>query len=169
MLGGYCAQIFMGRAQRRLCERGCPVFTYHKIGLPPASALDPFLFVKPGEFDRQLAALRAYGFSSASLADFCNAPDSPRRRAVITFDDGAANVLINGAAVLARNNFHAIQFIVADLIGKQNEWDMAKGEKSDRLMDQAQIREWLAAGHEIGSHTSTHPNLKRVGIAEARE
>ena len=36
-------------------------------------------------------------------------------------------------------------------------------------MDAAQIREWLAAGHDIGSHTVTHPHLTHIPLAQARE
>jgi peptidoglycan/xylan/chitin deacetylase (PgdA/CDA1 family) len=36
-------------------------------------------------------------------------------------------------------------------------------------MDAGHIREWLAAGHEIGAHTLTHPFLTRVSMREARE
>jgi peptidoglycan/xylan/chitin deacetylase (PgdA/CDA1 family) len=36
-------------------------------------------------------------------------------------------------------------------------------------MDHAEIREWLAAGHEIGSHSCTHPHLSRIPLPQARE
>ena len=36
-------------------------------------------------------------------------------------------------------------------------------------MDAAQVSEWLAAGHEIGSHTLKHPWLTRLPAREARE
>lgn len=36
-------------------------------------------------------------------------------------------------------------------------------------MDAAQVREWLAAGHQIGSHTLDHPYLTRISPAAARE
>ena len=36
-------------------------------------------------------------------------------------------------------------------------------------MDSAQVREWLAAGHDIGSHTLTHPFLTRLPLAEAQK
>ena len=36
-------------------------------------------------------------------------------------------------------------------------------------MDAGQVREWLAAGHDIGSHTLTHPFLTRLSTAQARE
>jgi peptidoglycan/xylan/chitin deacetylase (PgdA/CDA1 family) len=37
------------------------------------------------------------------------------------------------------------------------------------MMDKSQVREWLAAGHQIGSHTVSHPNLTRLHAMEARE
>ena len=36
-------------------------------------------------------------------------------------------------------------------------------------MNVAQVKEWLAAGHEIGAHTLTHPRLTQVPPARARE
>jgi len=36
-------------------------------------------------------------------------------------------------------------------------------------MDDAQVLNWLAAGHQIGSHTRTHPWLTRLPRAAARE
>lgn len=36
-------------------------------------------------------------------------------------------------------------------------------------MDVTQVREWLAAGHEIGAHTLTHPRLTQIPAAQARE
>jgi peptidoglycan/xylan/chitin deacetylase (PgdA/CDA1 family) len=36
-------------------------------------------------------------------------------------------------------------------------------------MDDAQIRDWLAAGHWIGAHTCTHPRLSRIPRDRAKE
>ena len=46
---------------------------------------------------------------------------------------------------------------------------MAAGEVHERLMDPSQVREWLAAGNDIGSHTCTHPYLTRIPQEQARE
>jgi peptidoglycan/xylan/chitin deacetylase (PgdA/CDA1 family) len=54
-------------------------------------------------------------------------------------------------------------------MGGQNNWEQAEGEAPAPLMDAAQVREWLARGHEIGSHTLTHPWLTRLPPAQARE
>lgn len=160
-------QIFLGAAQRRLAESGVPIFTYHSLGVPPAGTRDPFLYVAAGRFDAQLAALRAAGFASADLSSVPR--ESHDRRVVITFDDGCANVLTHALEPLARHGFRAIEFLVAGLIGGRNEWDARHGDAPVPLMDAAQIRDWLAAGHSIGSHSVTHPNLTRCSAAQARE
>jgi peptidoglycan/xylan/chitin deacetylase (PgdA/CDA1 family) len=78
-------------------------------------------------------------------------------------------VLQYGLEPLARCKFRAIQFLVADRLGKVNDWDAPKGEVMSPLMDAAQVREWLAAGHEIGAHSLTHPFLTRISYREAKE
>ena len=161
--------LFLSGAQSRLFQRGLPVLMYHKIDRVPRASRDPFLYVSSSQFDEQLRALSGRGYTGASLDAVRTVSDNRARQVVITFDDGSESVFKNALAILARHQFHAIQFIVAGLIGKQNDWDIAKGETPDRMMDEAQIREWLAAGHHIGSHTSTHPNLKRVPLSQARE
>jgi len=169
MLGWFSTRTFLGPAQRRLCARGIPVFSYHRIASAPPATTDPFLYHTFGRFDEQLAALRRYGYSSASLRDVLATEGNPARKAVITFDDGCRDVLEHGLAPLVRHQFRAIQFLVSGYLGRTNEWDVAKGDVPERLMDEAQVREWLAAGHEIGSHAATHRNLRHLPLAEARE
>jgi len=43
------------------------------------------------------------------------------------------------------------------------------GEAPEPLMDEAQIRQWLQAGHAIGSHTLTHARVTRLSVRDARE
>jgi len=169
MLGWFSSRVFTGAAQRRLCAGGVPILTYHKIGEPAAGTRDPFLYVRPGRFDEHLATLKRCGYRSASLAANLAAGGNPEHKLVITFDDGCRNVLEHGLQPLSRHQFHAIQFLVAGLLGGNNEWDIAKGDVPEALMDAAQIRDWLAAGHEIGSHSATHRNLRHLPLAEARE
>jgi peptidoglycan/xylan/chitin deacetylase (PgdA/CDA1 family) len=97
------------------------------------------------------------------------AQTQPILKTVITFDDACCNAFENSLAPLARHGFHAIQFVVADFLGRNNEWDIAKGDSPEKLMDEQQVRDWLAGSHEIGSHSSTHPNLRHITLAQARE
>jgi peptidoglycan/xylan/chitin deacetylase (PgdA/CDA1 family) len=169
MLGLFSPRIFLGAAQRRSSGRGVPVFAYHKIAPPPAQTRDPFLYVSPERFEEQLAALRRAGFVSASLSEVRGVEDYRARKAVITFDDGCRNVLEHGLESLSRHGFRAIQFLVPAFLGRRNEWDIAKGDTPEALMDEGEVRQWLAAGHEIGSHSMTHRNLRHVDQAGLRE
>ena len=152
---------------RPLFAQGNPVLTYHKLGPRPAKVRLKGLYVSARLFGRQLGELRAAGFESGGL-EKCAGP-SQAKRVVITFDDGYTNVLRHGLAPLGANGFKAIQFLVADLLGQHNQWDLPVGEAPEPMMDVAQVREWLAAGHDIGSHTLTHPYLTRLPPQRTRE
>ena len=142
---------------------------FHKLAAPPAAALDPFDYTRPEILDARLGALRRAGFRPASLDAIAEGRWPEPREFVVTFDDGYRNVLENGLAVLARHQVHAIQFLVAGRLGGRNEWDMANGEVAEDLMDAGQVRQWLAAGHQIGSHSLTHRILKKLDPPDLRE
>ena len=120
-------------------------------------------------FRAQLQELRQAGWRSAELGIFASQRKGFDRRFSITFDDGFSNVLKYALEPLRVAGFHAIQFIVAGRIGQQNVWDTSIGEAPEKLMDMGQIREWLAAGHEIGSHSLTHPRLTQLAPEAAAE
>lgn len=148
-------------------ERGNPILTYHKLGPRPARVRLKGMYLSERLFQRQLEELQAAGYANGTL-ESCVGPRASRR-IVITFDDGYVNVLRHGVPTLAATGFKAIQYLVADLLGECNQWDVTLGEAPEPMMDVAQVREWLAAGHDIGSHTRTHPFLTRIPVAEARE
>ena len=154
---------------RRLFETGKPCLTYHKLGPRPRGVRLRGLYVGARLFERQLVELRKAGFKSVGPGQLAGQDGNPGKHIALTFDDGYANVLRHGLEPLARHEFHAIQFLVADRLGGFNEWDAPDGEVQEALMDQAQVKEWLAAGHEIGSHTLTHPHLTRISPARAKE
>jgi peptidoglycan/xylan/chitin deacetylase (PgdA/CDA1 family) len=143
--------------------------TYHRLGQAAQGALDPFLCTRTDDFDVQLKALADAGYRTVSLDELVSGKECAGPRIAITFDDGFVSALREGLPVLARHNARAIQFIVAGLVGKQNEWDIEKRDVAEPLMSEAQIKEWLAAGHQIGSHSVKHRNLKKLSLAEARE
>lgn len=154
---------------RDLFAAGTPILTYHRMGPRPRGVRVKGLYVSGRLFTRQLNELRGAGFRSASLGDDIIQPDNSGRRIVITFDDGFASTLAHGIGPLAACGFRAIQFIVADRMGRLSEWEADRGEKLEPLMEPGQVREWMAAGHEIGSHTLTHPRLTRIPPEKARE
>lgn len=151
---------------RTAFEYGSIALMYHKMGPRPRKVRLKGLYVSKSLFERQLRELQAGGLESAGMDEIKNG--APRRFA-ITFDDGFVNVLRHAVPLLERYKFKAIQFLVPGLIGKTNEWEQREGEAGERLMDAGEIREWLAAGHEIGAHTLTHPFLTRLPPDRARE
>jgi peptidoglycan/xylan/chitin deacetylase (PgdA/CDA1 family) len=155
------------RPFRDLFGRGNPILTYHKLGPRPGRVRLKGLYLSERLFQRQLMELKADGFTQGNLAA-CAGPLAGRRIA-ITFDDGYVNVLRHGLRPLADNGFKAMVFLVADLLGQFNQWDVPLGEAREPMMDAAQVREWLAAGHDIGSHTLTHPYLTQLPLSQARE
>jgi peptidoglycan/xylan/chitin deacetylase (PgdA/CDA1 family) len=152
-----------------LFQTGVPVLTYHKVGPRPPRVRLKGLYLNPRLFAAQLAGLRAAGFRSVSPGEVTAAADNQARRLALTFDDGCLNVLTHALAPLADHGFHAIQFLVADRLGQTNDWEQREGEAPELLMSAAEVRDWLAAGHQIGSHTLTHPHLTRLAPARARE
>ncbi len=152
-----------------LFATGLPMLMYHKLGPRPARVRLKGLYVSGRLFEHQLSELRSAGFSTSACGRPSEQSGNPDKRVVLTFDDGFANVLTHGLEPLARNKFRAIQFLVADLLGRSNEWEVQQGEVRETLMNAAQVKEWLSAGHAIGSHTLTHPFLTRISREAARE
>ena len=84
---------------------------------------------------------------------------------VVTFDDGFRNQLDNAAPLLAEHGFSACFFLVTDLLDADR--DRARSFCRDKLhlplpvepLDWDGAGRLLELGHEIGSHTRSHPNL----------
>ncbi|MGA2541622.1 MAG: polysaccharide deacetylase family protein [Verrucomicrobiota bacterium] len=155
-----------------LFKTGVPILMYHKIGLRPPRVRLRGLYVRQDVLVRQLDELQQAGFTSCPPAEAnvrARTNGAPARRVVLTFDDGFRNVFENALEPLARKHFRAIQFLVVNCIGKLNQWDLRDGEAAEPLMDAGQVREWLRAGHRIGSHSLSHPRLTRLSLRDAQE
>jgi len=151
-----------------LFRSGVPLLCYHKIGRKPLGVKMRGIYLSPRLFARQMRELKAAGYRSISMDDCVGFADKGKG-VVLTFDDGSRTVTDNATDSLASSGFRAINYLVSDLIGGVNQWDVVKGEVPDPLMDEVQVRDWMAAGHTIGAHTRTHPRLSRIPLAQARE
>jgi len=153
---------------RELFGIGHAVLTYHHVGARPRGVRLKGLYVSPKLFGQQMAELKAEGFETDAFGTAWSSPIRPKR-VFLTFDDGFADVYENALPIMREHGFRSIQFLVAELLGKTSEWQISSGELPGFLMDQAQIKDWLAAGQDIGSHTLTHPRLTQVSPSQARE
>lgn len=98
------------------------------------------------EFDRHLDAIATAGHSPELVSRINFAV--PGRHLLLTFDDGGSSALY-AADALCRRGWIGHFFIVTGLIGQRT------------FLDAAGIREIHRAGHLIGSHSHTHPDIFR--------
>jgi peptidoglycan/xylan/chitin deacetylase (PgdA/CDA1 family) len=142
--------------------RPIPILVYHQIDTaPPKGAPFRSLYVSPAAFARQMQLLQWLGYQGLSMSGL-----EPYLRgeltgkvAGITFDDGYLNNLDHALPVLQRRGFSSTCYAVSGLAGRTNQWDQAAGIAQVPLMNAAQMRQWVAGGQEIGSHTHNHVNL----------
>src|SRR5690625_631711 len=141
-----------------------PILMYHQLARPRRrGAYLRCAMVQPQRFANQMLLLKRLGYQGVSLQQ--GLPyircEKKGKVVVITFDDGYQNVFQYARPILNELGFTATNFIVADLMGGINEWMLAKGSLVSPLMTAAQIQQWAAVGHEVGSHTLSHVYLSQ--------
>jgi len=142
--------------------RPISILTYHQIAQAPArGAPMRSLYVSPSAFALQMHTLSLLGYQGLSMTALMPYLQGKKTGKVvgITFDDGYLNNLENAAGVLKRLNFSSTCYVVSELMGITNEWDRALGIASASLMDLDQLKQWIASGQEVGSHTQHHVDL----------
>ncbi len=158
-----------------------PILTYHQIDhIPPkrdrVGVRTPYrsLIVSPASFARQMWLLKSLGYRGVNMSEVMQYLRSEKTIAIhgkavgITFDDGYHNNLVHAQPVLARYGFSSTCYAVSDMSGQSNSWDTEKGIGSKRLMTADELREWIAGGQEIGSHTQHHVDLPTLMADVAR-
>lgn len=143
-------------------QRPVPILTYHQIATAPAKG-QPFrsLYVAPTAFARQMAWLKALGYTGLSMSALLPFLRGEKTGKVvgITFDDGYLNNLTNALPVLARHGFSSTCYVVTGLLGQTNRWDENIGIAQTPLMNEFHLQQWVAGGQELGSHTHQHIHL----------
>lgn len=148
-----------------------PILMYHQIGKPNRRGT-PFraLTVRPDDFARQMRWMRRLGYRGLSMRDLMPYLRGELQGKVfgITFDDGYRNVFQNAMPVLDKLGFTATNYLVANQFDGGNVWDADIGVPRSTLMSVAEMRQWAAFGHEVGSHTLDHVRLSEMQAEEAR-
>jgi len=142
--------------------RPIPILVYHQIAAAPPKG-SPFrsLYVAPEAFARQMAWLERLGYQGLSMTALEPYLNGQKNGKVvgITFDDGYLNNLSNALPSLTKHGFSSTCYAVSGLLGKTNVWDVGAGIAQTPLMNEAQLRQWVSAGQEVGSHTHQHIDL----------
>ncbi|MCC6767261.1 MAG: polysaccharide deacetylase family protein [Deltaproteobacteria bacterium] len=135
---------------------GAAIFAYHNfVERPdaPAPAAQAYV-LSQAQFAAHLAALDAPGLRPSRLVDVLATPSSGRF--VLSFDDGYLTDYTVAFARLAERGWPGCFFVIASQVG------------APRALGWRELREMVAAGMEIGSHSLTHPFLHRADPDEIR-
>jgi len=142
------------------------VLTYHDITEHPDSLFD----VSRQALEKQLRLLKRKGYQAICARDYANWLDSgtplPAKPILITFDDGYDSFHRIAAPLLLQHGFTAEMFLCPSLVGKENIWDRALGEKRKVLMNWDQISELYPRIH-FSAHSISHADLTAVSKTEA--
>ena len=146
-----------------------PVLLYHHVG-PKRPGTYRSLTVSPKKFERQIRWLAQQGYQGIRAIDWlrwrAGGRELPDKPVIITFDDGYEDLAEHAFPVLQRYGFSAAVFVVTGHLGGSNAWDEADGCGTLPLLSAKQIADWAAKGIEFGSHTRTHPDLRKLPAQE---
>lgn len=135
-----------------------PALLFHSVTDRKSIGVSHF---SPDKFASLAAYLNDNKFNAISLRDASNIHSErpisiTTKNIMLIFDDGFDNFYHEVLPVLSEFKIKVTLFPVAGYVGKKSAWDFYG---SNRHLSLLQIREISDAGHEIGSHTLTHPNL----------
>lgn len=143
-------------------RRPVPVLMYHLVEEKAGRLAS--LYVRPEDFRAQVAFLRQAGYQAVTLADVARAwgldgapvRPLPPKPVVLTFDDGYESVYTQAFPVLRAVGWPATLFLIVDRLD-------TPGYLTDGM-----VREMVAAGFEVASHTLSHADLRTLGPARLR-
>jgi peptidoglycan/xylan/chitin deacetylase (PgdA/CDA1 family) len=155
-----------------------PILMYHSITDDPEPGVSPYfrLNTPPVVFRAHLNVLREEGYTVVTLLDAIHwmegrqkaegsdpidqAP-TPKKIAVITFDDGFEDFRTAASPMLQEFGFRATMFLPTAFIGTAR-----RSFKGRACLTWDEIRNLGALGFEFGSHTVNHPKLWKLDEAD---
>ena len=148
-----------------------PILTYHHTEqAPPKGFPMRSLWVTPSSFSAQMHWLSRLGYRGLSMSELVPYLRGEKKGKVvgITLDDGYQSNVSHALPILKQHGFSATCYVVSGRLGQHNEWDAALGMAKAALMSGEEMRAWVDAGMEVGSHTCSHADLNQLSLAEAR-
>lgn len=156
----------------------------HTYGLPGLSAVPILTYHKvderwewggtrntPRQFEIQMRWLKEEGYRAIPASEaarlVAEGKRPPPKSVVITFDDGYESVYQHAFPVMKELGFAGAVFLITDFMGKANRWDVNVGGRAFHHLSWFQAGKMSEAGWEFGSHTASHPDLRKIPEAEA--
>lgn len=162
---GYAAVLdqYLSARAKKLYGRHIPVLMYHKV-LPLPSNSKHRIFVTVDTLRQHFQYLKNKGYTTITFQDYHRwklAPSQgtlPKKPIILTFDDGYVN---NHTYLLPMLQEFGFKAVIYPIPAANNFWDAGEGEPLEPLMNAQQLRDFVQAGHELGSHTMTHIDLSQ--------
>lgn len=148
----------------RGAEIRVPVLMYHRIG-PSENAFELRYGISAARFAAHMDALAGAGYRAIAAADLLAWLDGgaapPPGSFVLSFDDGFQGLHPHAAPLLAARAWPYTVFLVADLIGKEDEWTRRENPagRCHGLLDAREIAEMKGMGASFQSHSLAHRSL----------
>lgn len=140
------------------------VLAYHQVGGRKTLGIT---WITSAQFERQMAWLAEAGYHTNSLTEYLNDNQANAgKKIVLTFDDGFRALAKNALPVLQRFGFTATVYPVADYVGRENRWDVNFFGRRTMHLDWGELRDLIAAGWEVGSHSLRHAYLPSLSETE---
>jgi peptidoglycan/xylan/chitin deacetylase (PgdA/CDA1 family) len=130
---------------------------------------DPnMMCTSPERFESQMLYLKRRNLRGVSVRELLRAWSAGSAKGLVglTFDDGYEDFLHAALPVLERLGFSATVFVVAGMLGGENDWEHYFSPKPTmKLLGAAGIREISERGIEVGAHSMSHPTLPTLDAA----
>jgi len=150
---------------------GIKILLYHSVGdVDPRDELG--IRVAKEDFYRQMKFLKEDGYRVCTLADAVTNIEGKTplegKRAVITFDDGYRDNILNASPIMEGFSFTATFFVTVSYIGTVKRSPERKWQ-SWECMGWDELRQLIKRRHIIGSHCVRHLDLHRLTAEERIE
>lgn len=151
---------------RFIPSRGVPIFVYHSLDASGSS-----ISVTPQRFAQQMGYMAKHGWFTTTLDELTECLRKghrlPKRRFLVTFDDGFRNALTEALPVLQTFGFTAAVYLSTDFIGRTNSFVTVQMPQYP-MLSWDDVKMLKNAGWSIESHGHTHANLPELTPAGIR-
>lgn len=145
------------------------VLAFHKVGSPPPGGWETWNYVSEEQFTEFLEILREDGYEVLDLARFLalqREPNpAPKKRALLTFDDGYRSMLTVAEPILARFGYPSVLFVPTDYVAGVNTWDLGN-EPEEPICSFEDLAELQRRGVAVQSHSCAHRTFSELDAAE---
>ena len=148
-------------------NKSIPILLYHGITESQISPNPYYISVKAFQDQMDLLAFKGYKTISVSaLLKAWELGESLVKKIVVTFDDGYSSIYKLAAPILHKHFYTATLFLTSNPISQINFSNTHQLFRSalvdDRPLKWSECKELLLLGWELGGHSCSHPDLRKL-------